>query len=148
MREVTGDIWDCPADVILITTNGSIRKDGKAVMGRGVAKQARDKFPIVDTVLGRSLKSDGLSVCKIYEYSLGRRRQVWAFPVKYLWHLRANMGLIVDSAIQLKHLALIDSNRIFVLPKPGCGNGQLDWEDVRKLISPILPDNVHVIDLS
>jgi len=32
-----------------------------------------------------------------------------------------------------------------VLPRPGCGNGQLDWSDVHPVIAPILPDSVHVI---
>lgn len=146
MIEVTGDIWDYPADIICITTNGSIRGDGKAVMGRGVAKQAKDRLPIIATVLGHSLKDLGRpSVCKIYTYI---KQEIWAFPVKYYWRLKADEDLIRSSAIQLRSSALLYSDKTFVLPRPGCGNGQLDWKDVKKIISPLLPDNVHVIDLS
>ena len=38
MKEITGDLWDYyrrPMHTICITTNGTIKKNGKAVMGRG-----------------------------------------------------------------------------------------------------------------
>ena len=40
MNEVNGNLWDSNADIIVITTNGAVRKDGAAIMGRGVALQA------------------------------------------------------------------------------------------------------------
>jgi hypothetical protein len=40
MKEAYGDIWKLGkrADAIVITTNGSVRKDGKAVMGTGLVR--------------------------------------------------------------------------------------------------------------
>mgnify|MGYP001580901715 CR=1 FL=1 len=59
----------------------------------------------------------------------------------------ADLELIKESASQLAVVAGAYSNKTFVLPRPGCGNGGLKWEDVKPVIEPILPDNVHVITL-
>ncbi len=32
------------------------------------------------------------------------------------------------------------------LVRPGCGNGQLKWEDVKPLIAPILDDRFIVVE--
>lgn len=47
MKEVYGDIWEYHKQGywIVITTNGFVKKNGCAVMGRGVAKQAVTKYP-------------------------------------------------------------------------------------------------------
>ena len=39
MKEITGDLWTIKADARVIPTNGTVRRDGAAVMGRGVALQ-------------------------------------------------------------------------------------------------------------
>src|SRR5215831_8134394 len=48
MRQVEGDLWGFAeygfADVVVITTNGSINKNGLAVMGRGCAKEAVNRY--------------------------------------------------------------------------------------------------------
>ena len=47
MKKMKGNIWDIKADAKCITTNGFLCKSGrlsKAVMGRGVAKQAAVTF--------------------------------------------------------------------------------------------------------
>jgi len=47
MLETLGDIWEHAGRgaVIVITSNGSLTRDGRAVIGRGVAKQAALCFP-------------------------------------------------------------------------------------------------------
>lgn len=56
-----GDMWTAyePADLFLITTNSTIRPDGALVMGRGIARQARDRFPGLAEVLGQHI----LNIC-------------------------------------------------------------------------------------
>lgn len=39
------------ADLFLITTNSTLKKNGVLVMGRGIARQACDRCPGLDTAL-------------------------------------------------------------------------------------------------
>ncbi|MEK6860596.1 MAG: hypothetical protein AABY07_01375 [Nanoarchaeota archaeon] len=44
---VKGNMWDelGKAELILVTANSNIKKNGALVMGAGAAKEARDRFP-------------------------------------------------------------------------------------------------------
>jgi hypothetical protein len=52
-----GDIWSVyeQADLFLITTNATLKGNGALVMGRGLARQARDRFPGLDLALGQAI---------------------------------------------------------------------------------------------
>jgi len=39
MKELRGNLFHTPCDVICITTNGFVKRNGEAVMGRGCAVQ-------------------------------------------------------------------------------------------------------------
>lgn len=59
MKEATGDLWKFPCDALCIPTNGTRRHDGCAVMGRGVAAQAAQRWPWLPRALGDSLGDKG-----------------------------------------------------------------------------------------
>lgn len=140
MREAKADIWSFflkEGYVVLVTTNGSLRKDGACVMGRGTALQALTMFPLVQFELGALIKERGNVV---HQLSCG----LMTFPVKHRFWEKAEVSLINRSARQLEEIALRNPQKTFVLPRPGCGWGQLTWEQVRPYID-FLPDNVLVV---
>lgn len=139
MNEIKGDLWELPTDAICITTNGYVRKDGKAVMGRGCALEAKELVPGIDRILGRSIMQLGNHVYPLIDY---KGRMIYSFPVKHKWWESADMELIKRSCIELNHLIPF---RKVLLPRPGCGNGKLSWTDVKPLISRWLGDNVWVV---
>lgn len=145
MQEFVGSIWDHPCTVLCITTNPIIRSDGALVMGRGIAKQCVDRNPGVQFKFGDLVKRNG-NVFQITT-STDNMRILALFPVKDHWKEQAKLSIIEESAIYLANLATLVFFRdsIFALPRPGCGNGGLDWGKVKPLIEPILPDNVHII---
>ncbi len=146
MKEVTGDIWSYPARIRCITTNGDINKAGLAVMGRGVALQATQRWPHIRKTLATYLLADGNKVHNLGAFSVGSGDiLIYSFPVKHHWHEKADVSLIVQSAQELVEIVGSYSDPI-VLPKPGCGNGQLDWIMVKPWIEDILDDRFHVID--
>lgn len=57
MKEVTGNIWDYHEKGywIVITTNGTVKANGEAVMGRGVALQAKRKYQGLPWRLGQEI---------------------------------------------------------------------------------------------
>lgn len=141
MREAYGNIWDYHdrGEWICITTNGDVRKDGCAVMGRGVALQAKNRFPKLPYLLGQRIYRLGNHVW------LFETMKLLSFPVKYHWADRADLNLIRRSSKELIALMNKRGPARVILPRPGCGNGGLDWHDVRDVIFELLDHRVTVI---
>ncbi|KKK48761.1 hypothetical protein LCGC14_3141900, partial [marine sediment metagenome] len=61
MKEISGNIWNFheQGHWIVITTNGTVKANGEAVMGRGVALQAKRKFPALPKLLGKQIQQVG-----------------------------------------------------------------------------------------
>lgn len=145
MKLVYGDFWEYDADYHVITTNGIVRKDGACVMGAGVAKQAKDQFPLLPYALGRLIQESGNHVHYLGSFqNLVFSGHIWSFPVKQHWRDPADLDLIEQSANELAAFARENEAQTFVLVRPGIGNGRLDWAEVEPRIAS-LPDNVHVI---
>lgn len=150
MLEESGDLWTLPADARCITTNGTIRGDGKAVMGRGCAQEARNRYPGLDTYLGLQLHAGGNHVHHLMQDAKEPRPTgIWvllSFPVKHHWREKADLELIRRSCGELMLLMEVEDWQRVLLPRPGCGNGQLGWDEVGPAIAPLLDDRVVVID--
>ena len=147
MKEITGNIWEQKADWICITTNGIIRNDGKAVMGRGIALQAKLKFSGIDSILAEKLKTNGnvVSLLKTED-----NQKIFSFPTKNDWR-DSSLALIEKSAEQLRELFLKEEVKpVVLLPRPGCSNGGRNWEkEVKPILEKILvEDNFVVCDFA
>jgi len=57
----TGNMWEALArvDYFIVTTNAIVKQNGAVVMGRGIAKEMRDKFPGVDKAIGKAIREKG-----------------------------------------------------------------------------------------
>ena len=140
MLETTGDIWEYSATgVIAITTNGSLTRDGRAIFGQGVAKQAALRFAGLAENLGRLLAEQGNHV-----YDLGNG--IVTFPVEETpWSL-PDLRIIAASAGELRQLADRAGWGQIVVPRPGCGGGGLLWKDVKPLLEPCFDHRFIVIN--
>ena len=139
MLESKGNLWNFEG-IHCITTNGFVKNDGTAVMGRGCAKEARDKYPDLPAILGTRLNNGGNH---IYYFE---SQHLITYPVKHVWWKPADLALIRVSALGL--MRLIKTYNLIepvYLPRPGCGNGQLTWQDVKPLIETVLSNQVTVI---
>lgn len=150
MLEAYGNIWDLLPNygAIVITTNGYVKKNGEAVMGRGIAKEAVDRFPEFPKRLGYALQKCGNKTFRfpnIVDYI------VFTLPVKPQygpngemgWKAKADINLIQESVVDLVRLASKDLK--IIMPRPGCGNGKLFWKDVKPVIEPLLDDRFTVV---
>jgi len=140
MKEVFGDLWKFDG-IIAITTNGFVKKDRTYVMGRGCARQTAVRFPELPRKLASRISTEGNRVFYFPEYRL------ITFPVKHNWWETADLGLIERSARELLRIIEVKNIKEAVyLPRPGCGNGRLKWEDVKKILSRILKsDQFHIV---
>lgn len=140
MLETIGDIWE-HADlgcVVAVTTNGSLTRDGRAVVGRGVARQALARFPLIAEKLGRMLAERGSHV-----FDLGNC--IVSFPVEETAWSLPDLRIIARSAQELRQLADRSGWQQIVVPRPGCGGGGLAWKDVRPLLEPWFDDRFLII---
>jgi hypothetical protein len=155
MREAFGDLWDLvqPTEAIVITTNGTVTKEGRGVMGRGVAFQAKTKIKGIERLLGDYITRDGNHawyLARGSEMFDGPQYGIIFMPVKHNWWEKADPELIVRSAQEMvvladreQHLHGFASHTEWAniyMGRPGCGNGKLRWEDVKPLLDPILDD--------
>lgn len=144
MIERALNIWDyyeMPTYKICVTTNGYVKRSGAAVMGRGVARALCERWSCADLVLGDKILRYGNHVHVLSKWVL-------SFPVKHNWWELADLALIERSVGELaQYLASLKEEWTVLLPRPGCGNGQRTWVEVKPLVEA-LPDNVWVVDKS
>lgn len=142
MLEIAGDIWkwgDFLKGYIVIPTNGYVKSDGCAVMGRGLARQAAFRYPELPKALGKSLQKYGNRVY-IFE-----GLKIITFPVKHNWWEKADLKLIETSAIQLREAIYCSPHHRVLIPRVGCGNGKLDWEDVKPILEATMREVSNII---
>lgn len=145
MQEVTTDLWDYVCRIRCITTNGTVKKNGEAVMGRGCAKEAKDLFPGIARLLGEKITVGG----NVPHLLIDEKRpmgpieedntttyKLISFPVKHQWYEDADLDLIAESARRLK--LMVPPYVSVLIPRPGCGNGRLKWPTVKEVLAPIL----------
>ena len=142
MREARANLWTHPADLICVTTNGHVKRSGECVMGAGCAKELRDAVPTAAGRLGSLIQEHGNRPMR---FTAVNGTPVCSFPVKHHWKEAADPDLIAESAIALAFLATKFGYTRVVLPRPGCGNGRLSWDDVKKIIGPLLDDRFTVV---
>lgn len=154
VMEASGDLWTYqPADARVITTNAVVGPGQpgrrKCVMGRGVARQARDLFPGIDATLGHAILLGGNHCHALGQYAVSLDQPpFWlvSFPVKDAWWEPAYLELITRSAFELRVLANTHGWRHVVLPRAGCGNGGLRWDSVRPILTGVLNERFTVLD--
>lgn len=150
MLEEQCNIWDKydAGEWICILTNNStklhmvnyVKSEPWAIMGRGIAKEAKDRFPELPARLGRLIVGQVINDT----YLLQDLRLV-IFPTKYQWHESSSIELIKNSCKML--VGYLNSGymeRVY-LPRPGCGYGGLEWDNVKRYIEGILDDRVIVV---
>ena len=145
MLEAEGDLWEYPADARVITTNGFLKKDGTLVMGRGVALQAKTRYPILPSLLGNLVALRG-NVVNLVVTDHEPPIQIATLPVKHVYWRSADTELIKKSLVDLVKLADEMEWKVVALPRPGCGNGGLSWEDVKPLLVDVLDDRFVVVN--
>lgn len=142
------NIFDLPithdgSEAVCVTTNGMVKKDGHAVMGKGIAKEADDRYAC-SKQLGILLQQNGNHAYPLTMVAEGF--YLLSFPTKYDWRDNSDINLIAQSAKEIVRLCSMLGIKRCYLPKPGCANGRLNWENqVYPVIANILDDRFTVV---
>lgn len=146
MNTLKQDVFDAfgsgDYDAVCILTNGIFKKDGRAVMGAGQAKEAVERYRDIDLRLGKKLKATGNHVYKLGKTNNG---YIFSFPTKNHFDSGADLDLIIQSAKEL--LLFADEYKLdnILLPRPGCGLGGLKWPDVKKQLEKVLDHRFTIV---
>ena len=161
MKQITGDLFNMQGfDIKVITTNGFVKNNGEAVMGRGCAKPASKMWSELPAYLGKQIREHGNHVHHIasiktskahFELDKANSYELYSFPVKPTWErqngklipgwaCKAQLELIARSAHELVKIVgnLSLKEPAVLLPRPGCGNGERTWKEVEPILNEIL----------
>jgi len=145
MKTIIGDLWTIDAAWRIIPTNLVVRRDGRAVMGAGVALDAFRKYPQLAVELGEAIRQLHWApltrpVTHFPAYRLS------CLPTKYDWRERSNVDLICRGLRQfVDDLPTLDPLTSIALPMLGCGLGGLPATTVRPLLERLLDDRFVLV---
>lgn len=153
MIELNGDLFylakTYKADLIVCTTNLQIKKNGCLVMGAGIAKQFRNRYPGIDAYFGETLEKLNPGIRLVNEPRLmiyfADDFKVMAMATKWHWKYPSKLKFVKSSLEELLNFVDNSDMKTIVMPRPGCGNGGLNWEEVKQVMMDLGYDNRFIV---
>ncbi|MGO9082611.1 MAG: macro domain-containing protein [Streptosporangiaceae bacterium] len=113
------------------------------VMGKGIALQFKQAYPDNFRAYEAACRRGGVQLGQMFVVEtglLGQPRLIINFPTKKHWRARSKLSDIKAGLTDLRRVISEYAITSIALPPLGCGNGGLDWRDVRPLITEALGD--------
>lgn len=144
LSEEEGNLLDADAEALVNTVNTV------GIMGKGIALQFKQAYPGNFRAYQAACRRGEVQLGRMFTYEtglLGNPHFVINFPTKAHWRARARLGDIETGLADLRHVVRDRKIRSIAVPPLGCGNGGLDWREVRPLIDAALGElpDVHVM---
>ncbi len=145
LEEARGNLLKSEVDALVNTVNTA------GVMGKGIALQFKRAFPDNFRSYEAACRRGEVQIGSIFVHETGLMtgpRYILNFPTKVHWRAKSKLGDIELGLADLRRKIIDLGIRSVAVPPLGCGNGGLNWSDVRSLIEQCLsnlPDvNVYV----
>lgn len=143
---VREELWKHPGHpgMIIVTTNAIVKANGALVMGRGAARQARDRIPEIDLECGTAARQAAHRYgFHVVRPPTGGKVGFGIFQVKYHYKELANLELIELAVKKLTNYANEFPDVAIRMNYPGIGHGGLTRQEVEPLLLS-LPDNITI----
>ena len=139
-----GNILEADAEALVNTVNT------EGIMGKGIALQFKKKFPQMYEAYRAACEAGEVVPGRMHVFEqteMLNPRYIINFPTKRHWRSRARMEDIKAGLTALKQEIEKRGIRSIAVPPLGCGNGRLDWRNVRPTIERGLNGlrDVHVM---
>lgn len=135
-------VLDSPAQTLVNTVNCV------GVMGKGIAKAFKDRYPAMFAAYKRVCDEHLLEPGKLWLWQ-GPDHSVLNFPTKVHWRNPSRIEWIEMGLVKFADSYEARGITSISFPRLGCGNGGLNWDDVRPLmerhLSP-LPIEIYIHD--
>ena len=137
---IEGNIFESPAQVIVNTVNTV------GVMGKGIALEFKKRYPDMFIAYRAACEKHQLTTGKLM---LWRAPDHWVllFPTKQNWRNPSKIEYIEEGLFKFVSTYAEKNISSIAFPKLGCGNGELDWNDVRPIMEKYLkplPIDVYI----
>lgn len=137
---IEGDLFKSPAHVIVNTVNTV------GVMGKGIALEFKQRYP--------QMFEAYRTVCEKRQLKTGKL-MIWyapdhwilLFPTKEHWRNPSKLEYIESGLRKFVNTYAEKNITSIAFPKLGCGNGELNWNDVKQLMEKYLkplPIDVYI----
>jgi len=138
LRFVQGNLLEAPTEALVNTVNEV------GVMGKGIALMFREAFPENTRAYEAACKARQVQVGTMFVTHerdlLTGERWIINFPTKKHWRNPSKLEWIRDGLKDLARVVREKEIRSIALPPLGCGNGGLEWSQVRSEIEAALAD--------
>ncbi len=128
----TGNLLEAPVEALVNTVNTV------GIMGRGIALQFKQAYPVMFRDYERACKAQELKLGRMHVFDLGGlaggSRWIINFPTKSHWRGNSRMTDIESGLEDLVETVKKLRIRSIAIPPLGCGNGGLNWDEVRPRI--------------
>ncbi len=138
---IYSSLFDSPAQTLVNTVNTV------GIMGKGIAKVFRERYPKMFSEYRKLCDGGELTVGRLHLWK-GEDRWVLNFPTKTTWRLPSKLEY-VEAGLQTfisnyESMGIVSAS----FPPLGCGNGNLDWDEVKPIMEeylskPSIPIYVH-----
>jgi O-acetyl-ADP-ribose deacetylase (regulator of RNase III) len=112
-------------------------------MGKGLALQFKQAYPGNFRAYQAACRNGEVRLGRMFVYepgAQGRPRYLVNFPTKGHWRSKSRLDDIRTGLADLRQVILDRGITSIAVPPLGCGNGALNWQDVRPLITEALGD--------
>lgn len=131
IRYTQGNLLDTSAEALVNTVNEV------GVMGKGIALMFREAFPANNEAYIAACKAGQVLVGRMFvtrEINLIGKRWIINFPTKKHWKSPSRLDWIRSGLVDLVRVIRENDIRSIAVPPLGCGNGGLEWSQVRREI--------------
>jgi O-acetyl-ADP-ribose deacetylase (regulator of RNase III) len=124
-----GDLLAAAVDALVNPVNTA------GVMGKGLALQFKKVFPDNFAAYARACKAGEVVTGRMHVvHRPAPPRFIFNFPTKQHWRQPSRLEYVRDGLVDLVARVRELAIHSLAVPALGCGNGGLDWNDVRPLI--------------
>lgn len=137
---IIGDIFDSPAQVIVNTVNTV------GVMGKGLALTFKQRYPDMFEAYRTACEKHQLTTGKLMLW-YAPDHWLLLFPTKENWRNPSKLEYIEKGLYKFVNTYTDKNITSVAFPRLGCGNGELNWDDVRPLMEKYLkplPIDVYI----
>ena len=137
IKFLSGSPLDAPVAAVVNTVNTV------GVMGKGIALMFKEAFPENFRAYEAACKRKEVRVGHMFvteNLALCGPRWILNFPTKQHWRQPSRMEWITAGLRDLRGVVEENNIRSIALPALGCGNGGLDWSEVRPEIEQSLAE--------